>query len=1300
SRYNTTLGPGGTSKNTITVGAVDDTGEMTSFSSWGPTDDGRIKPTIVADGGCGDDTLIRSSLTGNTYGGKCGTSMAAPAVSGAVMLLNQQYNNTYGFFPNPATLKATLIHTATDINRTGPDYITGWGLVNTTAAVEYINESKGRNLIKKGEINDVDDTESYTVELPQEEEVRFTLVWMDYPGSFSSKDLKNDLNLVINNNNSQRKYPWSLDWQSRTQNASKNQEDHKNTVEQVHISATDTNEYNITINATVLPQGPQDYSLLMTTKDLESTALDVSAESPLNQTYAETPDYNLSANKSLVEALYSIDGSSNYSMQERDSNYFYNLTADINDGQSTATFWGKDGLGDWSSDSVSFTLDSTNPTVNPQSPNQNSNISKVFQINATWTDATTGVEKHNFTISNSTYAEIGTLNSTFDSSTLSDGDYTLYYNATDGAGNEKVEQRDFKSDNTGPEISVIQPSNESNQSGSFNLNFTKKDITTGIRDFNGTLENSSGQQEDSFTFNTTLDTSDYSDGSYTVLLEAEDFVGNYIEKIINLEFDNTPPNITVQSPTNNSRLKTPFDIKANWSSEVKSANFTVSNKTGNQLARPLNYTVNEQELGPGSYNITYQAWDHHENLKEKRLEVEADVAPQIDVLSPENRTYADTPDFNVSSDQEIDSATVDINGSERGMTEKNSTYYYNDSIGLNGGNYNPTLRINDTLGLENTEQKSFTIDDTSPNVNIRSPVSQANISGAFDVNVTWSDEGIGVETTNVTFENASGVQEYFSGNKTIDSTLYSDGEYFLNFTANDSAGNQIEESINIEFDNSNPSLQIKNPEDNSNISQSLWANATWSDEETGVKRSNYSLANSTFSNSGILNTTIELNNLDDGDYNLSFNVSDYAGNNNARNISVTIDTEPPQLLSYSPGDSDYFNENFNINATWEDKTTGVSSAIFKLENSTLQVSGGLNNTYDASTLNSGFYNLSYIIKDYTGNNYSKKVEISVDRENPSLNVLKPENNSFVNETDDIEASWGDELSSVSTANFSIENQTASFNGTLNSSLNQYELAEGSYNITYSAFDQLGNKNYSRIEVSLDNQDPSINISSPNSEVQTGSFYFNYTASDDKGILSSNYTVENGTVVDEGSPNSSINSEDFSDGGYDLIARVQDKAGNSNQAVFATVFDNEAPKIVESTVEDEGNLSEQFDVDISFYDAREVNSSSFRFLNQSGNVTKWQQLNYSDFDAANLDEGEYNLSIKVNDSTGNQATRRITGITLDKTPPQIELKEFNMTEEYLGWANNSKKVEASCNDTRTGVQYLESDEESKSSTPVN
>ena len=100
-----TISSPATSKNGIAVGATESNdNSMTPFSSWGPTDDGRLKPDIVGPG-CQipDDGGITSASFENPNGARngyivlCGTSMATPVAAGTGALLLEQWKKLQDF---------------------------------------------------------------------------------------------------------------------------------------------------------------------------------------------------------------------------------------------------------------------------------------------------------------------------------------------------------------------------------------------------------------------------------------------------------------------------------------------------------------------------------------------------------------------------------------------------------------------------------------------------------------------------------------------------------------------------------------------------------------------------------------------------------------------------------------------------------------------------------------------------------------------------------------------------------------------------------------------------------------------------------------------------------------------------------------------------------------------------------------------------------------------------------------------------------------------------------------------------
>lgn len=113
--------------NTIAVGAVNITGNAASFSSRGPTFDGRIKPDISALG----VTVFGAAASGGYYSNN-GTSVATPIASGVAGLLL----SAYPYLKN-VQVRDILLRTAGSYDN--PDNTIGYGIVDAFEAVNFPN---------------------------------------------------------------------------------------------------------------------------------------------------------------------------------------------------------------------------------------------------------------------------------------------------------------------------------------------------------------------------------------------------------------------------------------------------------------------------------------------------------------------------------------------------------------------------------------------------------------------------------------------------------------------------------------------------------------------------------------------------------------------------------------------------------------------------------------------------------------------------------------------------------------------------------------------------------------------------------------------------------------------------------------------------------------------------------------------------------------------------------------------------------------------------------------------------------
>jgi hypothetical protein len=275
-----------TAKNILTVGAVDDypggyssfpgsTGVlMSSFSGWGPTDDGRIKPDLVGNGvevysATSTWCFIIWCFDHNIFSG---TSMAAPNVSGSLLLLQEHYQDTHGGSSmKSATLKALAIHGADEAgDGPGPDYEFGYGLLNTKTAAKVISEDGGAHrIIEDTLVNSGAVVTQVNVNEP-EAVIKATLVWTDPPGtpvaaSIDPTDLMlvNDLDLRITSADGIHQ-PWILDPAVPEATATTG-DNFRDNVEQVLIADGGPGAYfvEVTHKGTLLDGLDQDFSLVI-----------------------------------------------------------------------------------------------------------------------------------------------------------------------------------------------------------------------------------------------------------------------------------------------------------------------------------------------------------------------------------------------------------------------------------------------------------------------------------------------------------------------------------------------------------------------------------------------------------------------------------------------------------------------------------------------------------------------------------------------------------------------------------------------------------------------------------------------------------------------------------------------------------------------------------------------------------------------------------------------------------------------------------------------------------------------------
>ncbi len=267
-----TLSGTGVAKNALVVGGVDANRSLADnsaiYTAHGPTDDGRMKPDVVAKA----VNIVTTDDTG-LYATVSGSSFAAPAVAGSANLVSFRHEDLWGNKEpmRSSTLRALITHTADDVTvvnanpalaiQAGPDYKTGWGTMDTAEAVTIVgsnhaalyNGVRMRPNIKEVFLPDGGEID-FTVKATGGVPVKVTAAWTDpaAPAQASTlldpaaSSLINDLDLTVTKTltggGTQLCKPWRLDPAIPDQIASRTYADsNMNSRDNLEVVETPTN---------------------------------------------------------------------------------------------------------------------------------------------------------------------------------------------------------------------------------------------------------------------------------------------------------------------------------------------------------------------------------------------------------------------------------------------------------------------------------------------------------------------------------------------------------------------------------------------------------------------------------------------------------------------------------------------------------------------------------------------------------------------------------------------------------------------------------------------------------------------------------------------------------------------------------------------------------------------------------------------------------------------------------------------------------------------------------------------------
>jgi len=446
----------------------------------------------------------------------------------------------------------------------------------------------------------------------------------------------------------------------------------------------------------------------------------ITMTTPQNTSYNNsTISLNVSANETIDTWWYSLDGGAS------NNTFTPNTTITASEGANSLIVYANDTIGNENSSTIAFTVDTTSPTISIALPQNTTYGSSTISLNVTADEA---IDTWWYTLDG------GATNNTFTPNTTitgSEGANTLTVYANDTIGNENSSTIAFTVDTTSPTISISSPVNSSiNTISTVNLNVTANEA---ISSWWYSID---GGANTSFTPNITL--SSLSNALHTLIVYANDTIGNLNSTSVVFTVDTTAPIITVYSPQNQSYNTPVIDLNVSADKPINTWWYIID--SGSATIFTPNTTLNG--LSESGHNITFYA-----NISS----------------GSQNSAFVY---FTNDSTSPLNSITIPLNGSNINI--------FNDII--YGSVIDATPVENVSITLNSVPLGNFSINQTT---NTYSPFLNYQPGALNNLTITTTDSAGNINTISIQVFVFSNIQTYIgTGIENITTTILD----FLNGT--------------------------------------------------------------------------------------------------------------------------------------------------------------------------------------------------------------------------------------------------------------------------------------------------------------------------------------------------------------------------------------------------------------------------------------------------------------------------------------------------------------------------------------